>query len=51
MSAKIFNMSNTKNNNFSLKHFKNDFPASLVVWLVALPLCIGIAKGSEVNAF
>ena len=44
-------MSNTKNNNFSLKHFKNDFPASLVVWLVALPLCIGIAKGSEVNAF
>ncbi len=44
-------MSNSKNNNFSLKFFKNDFPAALVVWLVALPLCIGIAKGSEVNAF
>ena len=43
-------MSSTKNN-FSFKHFKNDFPAALVVWLVALPLCIGIAKGSEVNAF
>ena len=44
-------MSKTKKNNFSLKYFKNDFPAGLVVWLVALPLCIGIAKGSEVNAF
>jgi len=44
-------MLKNKNKNFSLAHFKNDFPASVVVWLVALPLCIGIAKGSEVNAF
>ena len=43
-------MSSTKNN-FSFKHFKNDFPAAIVVWLVALPLCIGIAQGSNVNAF
>ena len=43
-------MSSIKNN-FSFKHFKNDFPASVVVWLVALPLCIGIAQGSNVNAF
>ena len=28
------------------KHFKNDFPAGIVVWLVALPLCLGIAQGS-----
>ena len=41
----------TKKNNFSFKYFKNDFPASIVVWLVALPLCIGIAQGSNVNAF
>jgi MFS superfamily sulfate permease-like transporter len=39
------------NKNFSLSHFKNDFPAAVVVWLVALPLCIGIAQGSNVNAF
>ena len=44
-------MFNKKNKNFSLSYFKNDFSAGLVVWLVALPLCIGIAKGSEVNAF
>ena len=44
-------MSNSKNKNFSLSHFKNDFPAAIVVWLVALPLCIGIAQGSNVNAF
>ena len=39
------------NKNFSLSHFKNDLPAAVVVWLVALPLCIGIAQGSNVNAF
>lgn len=44
-------MSKTNKNNFSLKYFKNDFPAAIVVWLVALPLCIGIAQGSNVNAF
>ena len=25
------------------QHFKDDAPASLVVFLVALPLCLGIA--------
>lgn len=28
------------------KHFKQDFPASIVVFLVALPLCLGIALAS-----
>ena len=44
-------LNNKKNNNFSFAHFKNDIPAAVVVWLVALPLCIGIAQGSGVNAF
>ncbi len=29
-----------------LKHFRQDFPASIVVFLVALPLCLGIAVAS-----
>src|SRR5436190_17943774 len=29
-----------------LSHWKQDFPASLVVFLVALPLCMGIALAS-----
>jgi hypothetical protein len=29
-----------------LKHFQQDFPASIVVFLVALPLCLGIALAS-----
>ena len=44
-------MFNKKSKNFSLSHFKSDIPAAIVVWLVALPLCIGIAQGSNVNAF
>jgi MFS superfamily sulfate permease-like transporter len=37
-------MSLTKNNLFS--NIKYDFPAGLVVYLVALPLCLGIALAS-----
>ena len=44
-------MFNKKSKNFSLSYFKSDIPAAIVVWLVALPLCIGIAAGSGVNAF
>lgn len=36
------------NNNLSpLKNLKHDIPASIVVFLVALPLCLGIAQVSE----
>lgn len=34
-----------------LKFFKQDFPASIVVFLVALPLCLGIAVASEAPPF
>ena len=32
------------------KHFKKDFPASIIVFLVAVPLCLGIAVASEAPA-
>lgn len=34
-----------------LKHLQADFPASIVVYLVALPLCLGIALGSTAPLF
>jgi len=33
------------------KHLKDDLPASLVVYLVALPLCLGIAIASDAPLF
>ncbi len=35
----------------SFKHFKHDFPASVVVFFVALPLCLGIALASGAPLF
>lgn len=40
-----------KENGFSFKYFKQDIPASIVVFLVALPLCLGIALASGAPAF
>lgn len=34
-----------------LKHFKDDIPASIVVFLVAMPLCLGIAMASGAPLF
>ena len=33
------------------KHIKNDLPASVVVFFVALPLCLGIALASGAPLF
>ena len=38
-------------NKINLSYLKNDLPAGLVVWLVALPLCLGIAQGCEADPF
>jgi len=37
--------------NFYLKNLSQDFPASIVVFLVALPLCLGIALASGAPLF
>ena len=42
-------MSSTKNGFFS--NLKNDLPASIVVFLVAMPLCLGIALASGAPLF
>jgi len=41
--------SNDKNGLFS--HLKSDFPASIIVFLVAVPLCLGIALASGAPLF
>src|SRR6476660_554713 len=40
-----------KRPNFYLKNIGSDLPASIVVFLVALPLCLGIALASNAPLF
>ncbi|PTX58775.1 MFS superfamily sulfate permease-like transporter [Kordia periserrulae] len=46
---KTFTIMHSSNNPF--KHLKADFPASIIVFFVALPLCLGIAVASGAEPF
>ncbi|MVF24427.1 SulP family inorganic anion transporter, partial [Methylocaldum sp. BRCS4] len=40
-----------KHINYYVSHLRNDIPAGVVVFLVALPLCLGIALASGAPLF
>ncbi len=40
-----------KRANNVLQNFRTDFPSSIVVFLVALPLCLGVALASNAPLF